>query len=186
MITLHCAYCGAAFSVRSYRAATARYCSRRCLNLGTRDSREPARLAAITGRTAPNNAGITCVCEQCGRTFPISPCRRITTRYCSKKCYGIASRNGREKKPYLRMRVNGVRVLVHRHLMEVSLGRKLERWEHVHHINGYEQDNRIENLEVMDVWSHGAESSAKRGHWPGRRSGALGKKHGCLGHRQVT
>lgn len=50
---------------------------------------------------------------------------------------------------YLRIFVNGKRVLQHQYIMEQFLGRKLTKDERVHHINGIRTDNRIENLELM-------------------------------------
>ena len=44
--------------------------------------------------------------------------------------------------------------LEHRAIAEEVLGRRLERWEVVHHINGVRSDNRPENLCVMDRSAH--------------------------------
>ena len=55
---------------------------------------------------------------------------------------------------YRFIKADGVVQLEHRYLMECSLGRKLNRDEHVHHINGDGKDNRLENLVVLSASEH--------------------------------
>jgi len=53
------------------------------------------------------------------------------------------------KTKYPSARKNGKKDRVHRHVMEEHLGRKLESYEHVYHLNGDGFDNRIENLVLI-------------------------------------
>jgi hypothetical protein len=47
------------------------------------------------------------------------------------------------------MTVGGKRVLEHRWLKERELGRKLERWEEVRHVDGDARNNDLSNLVVV-------------------------------------
>lgn len=55
---------------------------------------------------------------------------------------------------YKSIKVNGKKIDEHRFIMEQFLGRKLERYEIVHHINGNKNDNRIQNLTIMSLSKH--------------------------------
>ena len=59
-----------------------------------------------------------------------------------------------DKSGYLMIQKSGVTKAEHRWVMEEHLGRKLQRTEIVHHINEDKLDNRIENLEIMNVSEH--------------------------------
>ena len=42
----------------------------------------------------------------------------------------------------------------HRYVMEQKVGRLIDRYEHVHHLNGIKNDNRPENLELINGQTH--------------------------------
>ncbi len=88
--------------------------------------------------------------------------------FCNKSCLGkkkcrdkggigsVEYKGGfTSKAGYRIIHVGGVSVYEHRYIMEQHLNRILSTTEHVHHINGDSSDNRIENLQLMDIAEHG-------------------------------
>ena len=50
-------------------------------------------------------------------------------------------------------------IYTHREVMETYLGRSLKKGEQVHHKNGDQKDNRVENLSIESLSSHMAKHS---------------------------
>ena len=106
------------------------------------------------------------VCLVCNKYFE-TKCR--TSKMCSRICsYKFFSKNfSKENHPRWRSgkgnHSSGYKTiwigkhkyaLEHRHIMELSLKRKLKQDEDVHHLNGIKTDNRIKNLKVMSKSEH--------------------------------
>ena len=105
-------------------------------------------------------------CERCGTTFQK---RRRKQRFCSSRCASLANSpigrgeyNGTNHHRYVgglyfngghgRWMVNcrdGRREYYARAVMEAELKRPLRSEEVVHHLNGDQTDDRIENLELL-------------------------------------
>lgn len=153
MISLECKHCNKKFLVKPYRKTTAVCCSRSCLWYITKHIREAQRLKSIKNKKSHNNKQIEIICKTCKKPFLISPSRIYTRKFCSKNCYTIASIK-EKKATYKKISLNGIRILEHRHIMELYLNRKLSSDEHVHHINHNHLDNRIENLEILSISEH--------------------------------
>lgn len=165
MQTVKCAVCGKLENVYPSRAKNYKTCSRSCLG----------RFASIN--KSENTTGC---CEVCGNTYKTKESQKATRRTCSKSCMALLKKaemkgdgnhqfgrrgeeRGRAFKGGRRISSWGY-VLVstgynkyefeHRLIIESIIGRKLGHDEHVHHINGNKQDNRIENLELMTKADH--------------------------------
>lgn len=125
-------------------------------------------------------------CEHCGKILEIIKARQFKFRFCSFHCHAKTilsseairkkaaesrkgAKNGRWKggrrkhtNGYVWILIDGKYILEHRHVMQQFIGRKLKPREQVHHKNSDKLDNRIENLELVDIVEHSRFHTSQR------------------------
>jgi hypothetical protein len=107
---------------------------------------------------------MTKTCGWCAGTYSKRPSEAFwqfdERKFCSRPCADKGRRttrvpNDQFKARYRQVKTpDGRKVLEHRYVMELHLGRPLRPDEHVHHRNGDRLDNRVENLEIVDPVEH--------------------------------
>lgn len=160
--TVACLTCGQEFYRQPfYVRADKRYCSQPCWNQAQRSEQ------------------IIKVCASCGVEFPVRP-SEIAIKTCSRACQALnqikrptgRTHNGKpvrkDEKGYVWIwepthpnKSYGGWQPEHRMVAEHILGRYLTTEEQVDHINQQKDDNRPENLQVLDAKAHAKKTQAE-------------------------
>lgn len=170
-----CLGCGKEFMVPNYRK-DAKYCSNKCVALGSSKRAREKRNCVICGKefeTKKYRRKRTCSKRCANKLRSITHINlHLTGRNSPIFKTGIM----KGKDGYVRLRINCLKskedmelakkmkptswyILEHRLVMAKHLGRPLQRYEIIHHINGDKSDNRIENLKLLSICQHLLEHS---------------------------
>ena len=120
------------------------------------------------------------------RKYPDKPCSRCglmfrpkdaQSKYCSRACLWSGNGKWQKRRDIVWYNMPGAGGYIcghiwrsgrrfpyksHRFVMEQHIGRLLEPWEQIHHLNGNKTNNRIENLEILNPGIHSQVSNAKK------------------------
>ena len=159
--THNCLACG----VETYNP---KFCSRSCAATWNQGAAATAKVISSRRKASPK------ICPVCGKEFVRPNGQTKGAVNCSRNCAAVALKKELKVYPkgdeirkidkyigYARIYLPGHPeantrgyVYEHRVIAEQSIGRRLEKNEVVHHINGIRHDNRPENLQVMDRIEH--------------------------------
>lgn len=130
------------------------------------------------------------ICDMCNENF--LPWRK-SAKYCSDKCRSdyFSGKNGptwnggktKNKQGYVMVlrkdhpfaQKPNFRISEHRLEMEKKIGRYLKKEEHVHHLNGIKDDNRIENLVLITKSEHSSIHMKER--WESKKFSSMMKRN---------
>ncbi len=171
-IALECAHCRAPYNKRADRVTSPDYCCLDCRRSARKEAKTLNCLVCespFIPRAAQLLAGGGKYCSractgqsQVGSKRTPEQRRNISESLMGHPgLVGAASPQykGRwtDKSGYVWLNLGSGKILEHRQVMSLHLGRKLSRTEIVHHKNRNKQDNRIANLDLLTIAEHAKE-----------------------------